>query len=141
MAQSILNQCARAWDGVKSLSPNTNRSSLSLYLEFFYCYARYGCLPRQFFNGEFWNKTSNDRHDIMTYRSFCKIMNRLNKLQDVHILENKAHFNQFFADLCHREWLLSTESTETQIEDFIRRHNKVIIKPFDAMEGHGIYKL
>lgn len=127
--------------GCKSLSLYTNRSPLSLYLEFFYCYVRYGCLPRQFFNGEFWNKTSNDRHDIMTYRSFCKIMNRLNKPQDVHLLENKARFNQLFADFCHREWLLSSESSYAEIEEFICRHNQVIIKPFDQMEGHGIYKL
>lgn len=68
-------------------------------------------------------------------------MTALNQNKDVHILENKAHFNKFFSDFVHRQWLLSSESSPNQIADFIRRHGKVIIKPFDAMEGHGIYKL
>lgn len=68
-------------------------------------------------------------------------MTSLNQNKDVHILENKAHFNKYFSDFVHRDWLLSSESTPNQIAEFIRRHGKVIIKPFDAMEGHGIYKL
>lgn len=68
-------------------------------------------------------------------------MNALNKKEDIHILENKAHFNKFFSDFICRDWILSSESSPKQIADFIRKFGKVIVKPFDAMEGHGIYKL
>lgn len=68
-------------------------------------------------------------------------MNALNKDKDIHILENKAHFNNFFSDFIQRDWILSSESSPKQIADFILKHGNVIIKPFDDMEGHGIYKL
>lgn len=139
--KNILNQVAGVWKGAKRLSAESNRSATGLFVEFFYCFARYGCLPRQYFNGNFWNKRANDRKDIITYPRFVKIMSALNKPQDIHLLENKAHFNKTFADYVHREWLFSLEASPKQIADFIRKHGKVIIKPFDEMEGHGIYKL
>lgn len=127
--------------GCRNIAAVSHRLSLSLFVEFFYCFIRYGCLPRQYFNGNFWNKRANDRKDILTYRKFVKIMRFLNQDKDVHILENKSHFNKFFSSFVQREWLLSSESTPAQIADFIRSHGEVIIKPFDAMEGEGIYKL
>ena len=127
--------------GVKDLSHDSNRSSIGLLADFAYSFARYGCLPRHYFYGGFWNKSENDRKDILTYRRFLRIMDRLNLGEDIHILENKAHFNKFYSDFVHREWLLSSESSSSQIAEFIRRHGKVIVKPFDAKEGHGIYKL
>lgn len=139
--QNYYNQCIRAWEGSKRLSHHSNRTAIGLYIEFFYCFMRYGCLPRQFFQGGFWNKRANDRKDILTYRRFVKVMNTLNQAHDVHILENKAHFNRFFADYVHREWLLSSESTPADIASFIQRHGRVIIKPYDEMEGHGIYSI
>lgn len=141
VTNNIVNQLVSVWGGVKDLATVSHRSAIGLYAEFFYCFAHYGCLPRQYFNGQFWNKTTNDRKDILTYRKFVKIMTTLNQGQDVHILENKAHFNKFFSEFVHRDWLLSSESSPNQIAEFIRRYGKVIVKPFDAMEGHGIYKL
>lgn len=137
----LVYQLKRLWGGVKDLSHDSNRSSIGLFADFVYCYARYGCLPRHYLYGGFWNKSENDRKDILTYRRFVRIMNQLNRSEDIHILENKAHFNKFYSDFVHRDWLLSSESSSSQVAEFIRRHGKVIIKPFDAMEGHGIYKL
>lgn len=68
-------------------------------------------------------------------------MRTLNKQEDVHILEDKSHFNRYFSDYIHRDWILSSESSPTQIADFIQEHGIVIVKPYDEMEGHGIYKL
>lgn len=139
--KSIINQFVSVWGGVKTLSAKSHRTAIGLYIEFFYCFLRYGCLPRQYFNGNFWNKRANDRKDILTYRKFVKIMNALNKNQDIHILENKAHFNNYFSEYIHRSWILSSDSSPKQIAKFIQKYGKVIIKPFDAMEGQGIYKL
>ena len=127
--------------GGKSIASKSHRRSLSVFIELLYCYFRYGCLPRQFFEGEFWNKRANDRKDILTYRRLVKSMNILNSNKDIHILENKAHFNKFFSKYIHRGWLLSSENTPIEIMNFIERHGKVIIKPFDAMEGQGIYTI
>lgn len=137
----IINQLINVWGGVKALAAESNRTAFGLFAEFCYCFIRYGCLPRQYFNGGFWNKRANDRKDILTYRKFVRVMNTLNKREYIHILENKAHFNEFFSDFIHRDWILSSESSPKQIADFIRKFGKVIVKPFDAMEGHGIYKL
>ena len=127
--------------GVRNISHKSNRTKLSLFSEFFYCYFRYGCLPRQFLLSDYWNRSENDRRDILTYRRFVKIMNELNEKSDIHILENKAHFNEFFSDFVDREWILSTDCTPHQIKQFIQKHGCVIVKPFNAMEGHGIYKI
>ena len=84
---------------------------------------------------------ANDRKDVLTYRRFVNIMNRVNKTEDIHLLENKSHFNKFFAEFIHRDWVLSSELSASEIADFIMKHKKVIIKPFDEMDGHGIYMI
>lgn len=139
--RKYIKHLVNLWGGVEKLSKESNRTSISLFVEFLYCYVRYGCLPRQFTVGGFWNKRFNDRCDILTYRRLVKTMNRLNSSQHIHYLENKAHFNTYFSEFVHREWLFSLNSTVEQIEKFLRKHNHVIIKPYEAMEGHGIYKL
>lgn len=139
--KQYISQLRNVWVGVKPLTKKSHRNRLSLLLEFLYCYFRYGCLPRQYINGNFWNKRANDRKDILTYRRFVKVMTALNQNKDIHVLENKAHFNKFFSEYIHRDWLLSSESSPSQISEFMRQYGTVIIKPVDAMEGHGIYKL
>ena len=126
---------------MKSLSENSHRSKIGLFFDFCSCFLRYGCFPRQFVYGGFWNKTTNDRKDILTYRRIEKLMNQLNDQKSIHFLENKAEFNEFFEQYIHRDWIVSLNADAEEIKKFIIAHKYVIVKPIDAMEGHGIYKL
>lgn len=135
-----LKQLASIWDGANKIASQSHRNSLSLMTDFLYCHIRYGCLPRQYLIGNFWNKSENDRKDILTYRRIVKLFDRLNKKEDIHILENKAHFNAYFSNLIHRDWILSSESSPDSIKEFFLVHNKVLIKPLKEQEGNGIYK-
>lgn len=68
-------------------------------------------------------------------------MNQLNDQKSIHFLENKAEFNEFFEQYIHRDWIVSLNADAEEIKKFIVAHKYVIVKPIDAMEGHGIYKL
>lgn len=136
-----LQKFAESWKMAQDTASISNRSRIGLFTEFLYCYVRYGCLPRHFFLGGFWNKSLNDRKDILTFRRMVNIMDKVNNPEDIYILENKAEFNRFFSDQIGRDWILSSETSPKGISSFLRQYDKVIVKPFDEMEGHGIYKL
>lgn len=138
--QFIKNQIFTSWGGVKELSKKTNRFPLLLMAELIYCYLRYGALPRQFIEGNFYNKRAFERKNILTYRKICNLYGQLNNVNDIHLVENKAHFNSHFKNYTKREWILSSEKTEKEIKDFIRKHGSVICKPLNECEGHGIFK-
>lgn len=100
---------------------------------------RHGCLPRQYSVGKFWQKSARARRDTLTYRRLCRFFAKVNNPDYVHLLKQKNEFNRHFARFCRRDWIFPAEAAEEEFLKFLSRHDRVIIKPVDDYEGHGIY--
>lgn len=56
-------------------------------------------------------------------------------------IQNKVGFLTNFSDFVCREWMYTGDHTQEEIVDFLRRNQKVIVKPTTKLGGIGIYQL
>lgn len=131
----------RAWIGCKGVSNITKMPTLYHFIDYCCSVLFHGCLIRQYTIGQFYNKKYFERKNILTYFRILKIYKKFNSPDSIHILENKASFNKYFASFVKRQWLYVREASFEQFEYFINNINSIIIKPISAEEGIGIRKL
>lgn len=104
-------------------------------------YIRYGCVLNHYLYGKFYKLPSSARKEVFTYRHWSKIIPMANNNDFVHFLKNKVDFNNKFKEYLHRDWLYSAEMTYDEFLSFARKHEESIIKPYNGLEGEGIYLL
>ncbi len=95
---------------------------------------------RQYVIGDFWRLSNLERSKRLTYPRIVKLFRKYNQLSYVHYLNDKPDFNRYFKDFVKREWIHSMEITKDEFQNFIKKHNAVIIKPVKGVEGDGIRK-
>lgn len=113
-------------------------SAFYSYVDFFWCFIRYGCLINQYVNGNFWRYRHTDRKKIMTYRRVVEFIEKLNSSEHIYKLNDKVAFNRHFKDFIGRKWLSSEEMTADDFRDLCISYPEIIIKPLDECEGKGI---
>ena len=122
------------------LSKDEDLSLLWVYWDYTWSVIRHRCLIRQYVIGEFWKKSNAERKRCLTYNRIVKLFKKLNQKDYIHILNNKPEFNAFFKDFVHRGWLNCEHATEKDFVEFVKKHDTIIIKPLDGVEGGGIRK-
>lgn len=135
------NQFNTLWVELKRLSKEINKNSFLLLIDFIYCYFRYKCLPRQYIIGRFYEKRNFERKKILTYKNFCKLIEKHNNSKEIYKLKCKNEFNKIFDDFIKRDWLLCEENNQLKVEEFINKHNVIILKPLNQSMGNGIKKI
>lgn len=118
-----------------------NRSQLSLYTDFLWCYFRYGTVLDQYVRGAFYALSRNERSASMTYRRISKVYDKSIDDRYVHFLQNKIDFNIYFKDIITRQWLAGKMLTLEAFSEICKNTDELIIKPIGGNEGRGIYAL
>lgn len=126
---------------LNDLSKETGFSTFRLLNDFLWSVIRHGTLIRQYTIGDFWRKSNMERSKCLTYPRMVKYMNKYNKKDYIHYLNEKPHFNKFFNDYVKRDWLYVKEAGENQFNGFLDKHECIIIKPMNGVEGGGIKKM
>lgn len=126
---------------LNELSKETGYSTIRLLNDYCWSVLRHGTLIRQYTIGEFWRKSNMERRKCLTYPRMVRYMNKYNKKEFIHYLNEKPHFNKFFNDFVKRDWLYVKESDENSFNQFLDRHESIIIKPMNGVEGGGIRKM
>lgn len=124
---------------LSSFAESNNLKKSIIVTDGIWSWLRYGCVLNQFTDGCFYERKGFERKRILTYRRWEKLISTSNSKDYIHILQNKATFNTFYADYIGREWL---DSKKMRIDDFARfmeRHDgQAIVKPVADNEGHGV---
>lgn len=140
MLNSIISNLQKANVECKKVAKISGKSALFHMADLLYSYARYGCLPRQYSNGDFYRRRGFDRAKIVTYRKTCKLINNYNQADCIPHLQNKIQFNKTFAAFINRQWLDIQYINTGGVKQFLSKHKSVIVKPLKGEEGHGIRK-
>lgn len=102
-----------------------------------------GLDPMDYFRYEFFNIRHQKRDSFITEGGLKKLDKFFNGQKSqkrfVHILENKAAFNELFHDLIDRKWIITKKADYASFEVFCDGLNSVIVKPIDGGAGHGIF--
>lgn len=125
---------------LNKLSKDENLPLVWVYYDYACAVLEHRCLIRQYVIGEFWKKSNPERKKCLTYSRIVKLFNKYNDKEYIHLLNEKPDFNSYFQNFVHREWIHSINTSKDEFVAFVKKHNAVIIKPVDGVEGGGIRK-
>jgi len=123
---------------LQSLSEQTGYSRLYHLIDYSLALLRHGTLIRQYTIGGYWKLSTAERSKRLTYRRMCRLMKSHNNSEYIPILENKKSFNSYFNTFIHRDWLYVNDVSFDDFFLFARKHQKMLVKPINGVEGGGI---
>ncbi len=122
------------------LAKQEQLNSIWVYWDYLWAVILHRCLIRQYVIGEFWKLSNPERRKRLTYSRMVKLFDHYNDSKFIHFLNEKQDFNAYFKQFVHRDWLYLKAATEEQFVTFLHKHDTVIIKPVDGVEGGGVRK-
>ena len=99
-----------------------------------------GCNVREYFLFHFYERTPEERDTFLTTARRDAMIHYIGDDETINCSApgNKILFNALFGEFLCREWLNPTTCTDAQFADFIRRHERVMVKPALAGRGEGL---
>lgn len=119
----------------------TGKFVLYHWLDSISCILRYGCSPNQYFKGGFYKLRSFDRDEAYTGRRIQKVRARYNDRKYEYLLGSKSEFNKHFGDFIKRDWIDCKSATVAEIEDFVKKKGRCLVKPTGGRKGKGINEI
>ena len=116
-----------------------NTPPLYVFLRYVYCNFMHGYVSEDYFmlRGGFERSLAEIRNTI-TYKRWLNVRNKFNDHTKEHVLLNKVETYRYFADFVHHKWLYPRESTIEQFEEFVSSVGRIIQKPLEEQQGHGV---
>ena len=103
---------------------------------------RYGAIASDYFDYEFYKKTSFERKRFACWYERRKLHRIFNgRCNAGHVFDNKAEFLHRFEKYIGRDSLYTPESTEEEIKKFAEKHSTFIAKPCNSSCGNGVRKI
>ncbi len=115
-----------------------------LFVDASWCSFRHGASPENYYVLRFFSLPERERRRFLTSGRTKKLDREISKYEtktDVSLLERKDRSDCFFVPYVHREFLFLKDCTEQQLSDFLRRHEKVVLKPVASSMGKGLQVL
>ncbi len=107
-----------------------------------YFYWAYGCTAEEYYYLDFPNKTHEEIKEYITTREKIVYRNRLNKIEDAHILNNKWDAYCLFKDYFGRDVIKIGKMEDFPVFcDFVQKHSSFVVKPTDMGGGRGVHKV
>ena len=107
-----------------------------------YYYWAYGCPAVEYYFYGFPGKTHEEIKEYVTAREKVVYRNRLNRIEDAHLFNNKWDAYNNFKEYFGRELIrIETDDDYTAFEAFIERHPEFVVKPVDMGGGNGVHKV
>lgn len=118
-----------------------NLSFVSNVIKMVFFYFIYGSSPRDYLNFEFYKLPHKKRKTFLTMKKTYKVEKKYNLAENAKYFNNKHDFNKIFSDFIQREWLYVPDSDFNKFNEFMIKHQTVLVKPTNSSSGHGIRKI
>lgn len=115
-------------------------SQAGLAVDFLGCFLRYGCGLTDYLNYALWDKTAQERGEYVTIKDSDSFYERVSPSKYKKFFTIKYEFLKNFAPYIHRGFYVPQEGSLPELEEFLRAHDQVMVKPFDGLAGHGVHK-
>ncbi len=126
----------------KSLEPickKYGKSKMFFWVDAFFARLKYGLTPSDYIELEFYKLRGIERKEYYVARHKIKFEKLLNSAETADIFWKKQEFNKAFSDFVKRDWLYTPDATVEEIEEFLNKHPRVIVKPAALYGGTGIH--
>ncbi len=130
---------SRLKSGLAKVADKYNISKLRLYWDAAKCFIRYGVTPNEYMGWRFFELSNLERSQFYTARDSDKWEARFNDPRYADFFNKKQLTNKKFSDFIKRDWIYTGDCSATEIQNFLRLHPKVIVKPVGLSSGRGIH--
>ena len=112
-------------------------------MDCFSCKVIYGINPSHYIAFQFYKLRGRERTRYVTARKSERIERAFNiaPRSEKDQIGKKALFNKTFAQFVQRDWLFVPDATEEEVDTFLKRHDKIIVKPNTLTQGEGVHLL
>ena len=139
MLENYKNAFNRLTKIVPSIAKQYRTSTLHIYFDAFCAWIVYGVTPNEYVGWRFYSKSRMERKTFYTARHTRKYEKAFNDSAYYDTFWRKELFNAAFTDFIERDWLYTPDANESDIECFLKTHDKVIVKPTNLSAGRGIH--
>ncbi len=107
-----------------------------------YYYWVYGCPASEYYFLDFPHRSHEEIKTFVTMREKVVYRNRLNRIEDAHLFNNKWDTYCLFKDYFGRDVIkIETDEDYPVFCDFIEKHPEFVVKPTDMGGGNGVHKV
>lgn len=125
------------WQNSIKLNKKTGINKILLFIDLIKSSIIYGATTEDYLALEFYKKSRHERRAFITSRKNWKNIYSHIPAEKADIFNEKEKFNKLFNEFLGREWIFVDGNLE-EFYNFIDKNGKVIVKPYDGCEGHGI---
>lgn len=113
----------------------TASERVSLFTDVLWERAKYGTEIQDYFQYEFYNLNNRERRKYMTFSKLRYTMKICNDPQKREVFDDKALFNNTFAEFLNRDWIDVTEASYEKFDAFVQKHPSFFAKARSGMFG------
>lgn len=138
IVQKVFQRLVKANDFVKELSKKTEIAYPLLLFDMVFSrlchveldeYAKY----------RFYEKSYSARDQFITEHRRWKLDKKFN--HDITLMRDKPAHYRLLSGLLGRQWLYTPDASDQQIEEFLKTHQQIIVKPGSSWGGIGVQKV
>ena len=116
-----------------------NKRKIWFYWDALKAFVIYGVTPNQYIGFEFYKKSRLEKMRYYTARKSDKIEKTFNDPSKAQYFNDKVLFNQTFTQWVKRDYIATENATDEDLQRFVNKHKKVIVKPISLSSGRGIH--
>lgn len=121
---------------------NTNcLTKATIFADVVYSYFRFGAWTNNYFEYQFWKKSTRKRDEFLTWKRARKFINDVNGTAHSPIFRQKHQFLGEFKDYINRDWLYVPDATYEEMVKFFNGHSYLMQKNDQGMFGIGVSKI
>ena len=124
---------------IKELSIKENKSSITLFARFLYCFLKIGSGYSDFLNYRLYNKTSAELEEYVTIKHQDKFYEIVSPAAYKKFFTIKPDFLKNFEKYIDRDFF--AKGTREDLAKFLQNNDEFMLKPYDGLGGHGVVKM
>ncbi len=126
---------------IEIMANDNHTSKFKIKMDMYYNILTRGVGYTDYFRGDYYNLTKEEKKTFVTTKSFYKLISYLNDDKYEIVLHDKILFNTLFKEYLKREFIDLRETSFDDFEKFLEKHVVVFAKDPVGYGGHGITKI
>jgi hypothetical protein len=124
---------------IKELSLKENKSSLSLFIKFLYCFIKTGRGYSDFLNYKLYKRNSKELNEYVTIKHQDWFYEIVSPSAYKKFFTIKPDFLRNFSKYIGRDFF--ADGSVEELEIFLKNNPEFMIKPYDGLGGQGVAKM
>jgi len=137
----FLNDMKKYGHAIEKVASEYRISKFRVDIDCIKCRVLHGASVSDYIGFSMFRMNHLERNQFVTGRRSEQIERLFNtgSTEDKEIIGNKWVFNRVFSAFIQRDWIYASESTNEEIEAFLRCNQNIVVKPLSLSKGVGVY--